>query len=110
MKKSSLPMAALFQKEKVFLIGLSHCICSTFVKILGSFHFVIITRGSKNVQQKMVYVNYEHQLIKSDKNLARFSSPVTTIPSFTSILSSSGSVEIGSSVFSFKCNPFWPSS
>lgn len=50
-------MAALLQKEKVFLIGSSLLLGSVSVKILGSFHKLIIACGMENVQQKIIYVN-----------------------------------------------------
>lgn len=46
-------MAALLQKEKVFLIGLRGKNATKLVKILGSFHEFIIARGMKYVQPKI---------------------------------------------------------
>lgn len=49
-------MAALLQKEKVFLFGVK-------VKILGSFHSFIIARGIENVQQESYHFHLWEQLI-----------------------------------------------
>ena len=48
-------MAALPQKRRYFLLG-RHYFRNALVKILGSFHAVIIARGVKNVQQEKLMI------------------------------------------------------